>query len=201
MQKPGFDSESDERMREKFFNMKLGNERLSDNFFNESSDKLEGPPIKEEVSDLYEEIQKEIKIQDSVMTPQRSQSSRMYYQRGPYRSYSREEKEAVVNELNSGVGITKVSQVFGIPCKNIKRWSQEGIERKCGAGRKRRNPAMEEKLNKWILQTYHVESCIPIEDIQRVALYFAKDPSFKASRGWVIKFIERYSLKDFYTFN
>lgn len=39
-----------------------------------------------------------------------------------------------------------------------------------------------------------------MSDIQAYALSISHDTLFKASRGWMLKFIERYNLKSAYIF-
>lgn len=73
------------------------------------------------------------------------------YKRGPYKSYSISEKEKAVRLLvEDQLPITEISKLLGIPCKNIKRWSTEGVCRKRGGGRKRSSPLMENEVRKWI---------------------------------------------------
>jgi hypothetical protein len=42
--------------------------------------------------------------------------------------------------LEEQLSVIDISRKLGIPCKNIKRWSQQGIERKKGGGRKKFSP-------------------------------------------------------------
>ena len=63
------------------------------------------------------------------------------YKRGPYKNYTVEEKMAAVKMLlEDHHSVIEVSRRLRIPCKNIKRWSQYGVERKKGGGRKRFSP-------------------------------------------------------------
>jgi hypothetical protein len=45
--------------------------------------------------------------------------------------------------------VIEISRKLHIPCKNIKRWSQQGVERKKGGGRKRFSPETE-----WAVSDY-----------------------------------------------
>lgn len=73
------------------------------------------------------------------------------YKRGPYKSYSKQEKRHAVDLYRSNhCSITEVSRNLGIPCKNIKRWATEGVDRKRGGGRKKTNPHLESEVYKWI---------------------------------------------------
>jgi len=42
--------------------------------------------------------------------------------------------------LEDHCSVIEISRKLKIPCKNIKRWSQQGVERKKGGGRKRFSP-------------------------------------------------------------
>lgn len=78
------------------------------------------------------------------------------YKRGPYKSYSMAEKEhAVKLLLEDEMPLTEISRKLRIPCKNIKRWSTEGVFRKRGGGRKRSTPHLEHAVLQWIRQSFH----------------------------------------------
>ena len=97
-----------------------------------------------------------------------------------------------------GMSVTEVSKALGIPCKNIKRWSTEGVFRKRGGGRRRTHPGLEDLIDQWINKHHIPGDSISIEEIQRYALSKSHDPLFKASRGWAIKFIDRFKLREKY---
>lgn len=104
-----------------------------------------------------------------------------------------EEKERAVQLLvEEELPITEISRKLRIPCKNIKRWSTQGISRKRGGGRRRSSPEMEEAVNRWILEQFAQGEEIELDRIQEYALAINGDQYFKASRGWVLKFIDRY---------
>lgn len=96
--------------------------------------------------------------------------------------------------------ITEISRKLSIPCKNIKRWSTQGVDRKRGGGRRRSSPEMEEAVNRWIRQQFAAGEVVELDRIQEYALAICGDDMFKASRGWVIKFIDRFQLRNVYTF-
>lgn len=96
--------------------------------------------------------------------------------------------------------ITEISRMLDIPCKNIKRWATEGVCRKRGGGRRRSSPLMESEVRNWIRKEFAPHEIVEIERIQEYALAVNKDEGFKASRGWVLKFIDRFRLRDKYTF-
>lgn len=94
--------------------------------------------------------------------------------------------------------ITEISRLIGIPCKNIKRWAVEGVDRKRGGGRRKTDPSMEDDIHDWLKRHHKMGDRISVEEIQEYALSKATDPTFKASRGWAIKFIDRYNLRALY---
>ena len=121
------------------------------------------------------------------------------YKRGPYKSYSMQEKMDAVNLLlRDDMSITEVSRTLNIPCKNIKRWATEGVFRKRGGGRRRTNPGLEDDVDRWINKHHRFGESISIEEIQEYALSRSTDSQFKASRGWAIKFIDRFNLRSRY---
>jgi transposase-like protein len=60
----------------------------------------------------------------------RSKHIAKYKSRGPYRSYSTEEKEFVLRLHLSGKNFASISKELEIPQKNVVRWCREGIEGK-----------------------------------------------------------------------
>lgn len=83
-------------------------------------------------------------VSGSPMEEELADSLLHRYKRGPYKSYTMEEKERAVQLLlEDEMPITEISRRLQIPCKNIKRWSTEGVFRKRGGGRRRSTPQME----------------------------------------------------------
>jgi transposase-like protein len=111
-----------------------------------------------------------------------------------------EKERAVKLLLDDQVSITEISRLLKIPCKNIKRWSTQGVFRKRGGGRRRSSPIMEEKVCRWIREEFAIGEEIEIDRIQEYALSICGDCSFKASRGWVLKFIDRFKLRGMFVF-
>lgn len=66
--------------------------------------------------------------------------------RGPYRQYTEETKENVIQLFRQGNTFNSIAKTLGIPSKNVIRWCKNGAHRKPGAGRKVLDPEMEEKL-------------------------------------------------------
>lgn len=98
------------------------------------------------------------------------------------------------------MAITEISRLLKIPCKNIKRWATQGVCRKRGGGRKRTSPDMEEKVYDWVIGHFAEGEAVDIELMQEQALRVNNDDGFKASRGWALKFIERYKLRSIFDF-
>ena len=96
--------------------------------------------------------------------------------------------------------VIEISRKLQIPCKNIKRWSQQGVERKKGGGRKRFSPETERSVAQYLKSNYKHGSEVSYQSIQNVAKRFSSDQSFKASRGWVVKFVDRQHLRNYYKF-
>jgi hypothetical protein len=102
--------------------------------------------------------------------------------------------------LEQELPVTEISRKLHIPCKNIKRWSTQGVSRKSGGGRKRSSPKMEQDIKKWILQQFAEGEIVELDRIREYALAISGDEAFKASRGWVCKFVDRAELRGYYTF-
>jgi len=58
---------------------------------------------------------------------------------------------------------------------------------------------MENKVFSWLRGTYRMGETVEIGEIQNKALEVGEDGVFKASRGWALKFVERYQLRKYYT--
>lgn len=108
------------------------------------------------------------------------------------------EKVVALHE-EDGLSITRISKNFGIPIKNIKRWCEQGVDRKEGAGRKRMDPKMESELHRRIISEHPIGGQLSVEEIRKIALELSNVPDFKASRGWVMNFADRYKLNQSFT--
>ncbi len=56
--------------------------------------------------------------------------------------------------MEDHLSVIEISRKLRIPCKNIKRWSQQGVERKKGGGRKRFSPDTEKAVSKYLKEHY-----------------------------------------------
>ena len=91
--------------------------------------------------------------------------------------------------------VKRAAQIQNVPIKNLKRWLENGYERKKG-GRKTQDPLMELKLVEWINDFKKINDIMPTSKlIKKVAMKFSNVKNFKASKGWYEKFIHRYENK------
>lgn len=152
---------------------------------------------KDESEEFNEELEEDSPELEVGCESSFNESDGRAYKRGPYKSYTMDEKlKAVELFLDHDLSITEISRNLGIPCKNIKRWATEGVFRKRGGGRRRTNPTLEDDVHRWIESNYEFGDNVPVEQIQQYALSRSRDPTFKASRGWAIKFIDRFNLRN-----
>lgn len=113
--------------------------------------------------------------------------------RGPYRSYTVQEKNHVVELSHSGMTFAAISKSLEIPQKNVVRWCREGFN----TGEPNRRIAdgqMEEALAAWIIK-YNRHGVLRQVDIQMKARELSTNPQFKASRGWLKNFMRRLGLR------
>lgn len=88
--------------------------------------------------------------------------------------------------------IKEASEMLEIPEKNIKRWIQNGPERKKGAGRKTMDPDMERSLLNWVAKQFRRTGVFPdSKEIKIQARIYSNQDNFKASKGWCDKFLRR----------
>ena len=123
-----------------------------------------------------------------------------------HRMYSVEQKKKVAYYARHH-GIRKASRRFGVHHKNVQRWvknqvssiknPRKRVNRK-GQGRKISYPQdLEDKLVAWILEKREEDFvAVSTQMIRLKALSLIKDtnPKFKASDGWVRKFMQRNDL-------
>ncbi len=123
-----------------------------------------------------------------------------------HRMYSQGQKSKVANYARHH-GIRKASRHFGIHHRNVQRWVKSQVAvlknpgkrvNKKGQGRKiTYPPETEEKLLTWTLEKRESQ-LIPVSThlIRMKALSLIKEsnPNFKASDGWVRKFMKRNNL-------
>lgn len=118
--------------------------------------------------------------------------------RGNYQSYSEELKQKVIDfALRRGTnGAAEAAEKFGVPVKNIKRWIKNGPVRKKG-GRKTQDPKMERELAQWVRKHLRDHRVMPkTKIIKEKAKEMSSHADFKASKGWLEKFLARNHLAE-----
>ncbi|UMM28459.1 hypothetical protein L5515_011294 [Caenorhabditis briggsae] len=121
-------------------------------------------------------------------------------------SYSNAFKSKVV-EFSRRSTVSNAAKKFGVDRKCVRRWIhdvekiQEEIEsgnseklRFSGAGRHLNDLGFDEKLKKWVDHQQKNKVTISRKTIKIQAGFLSKQPSFKASSGWLQKFINRHNL-------
>ena len=88
--------------------------------------------------------------------------------------------------------MTRVAKMFGVSINNLCRWKRT-TERKAGAGRKINNINMENKLLHWIemIMKNNQGHLLTKKLIQYKAKEWSKNEDFKASKGWLERFVKR----------
>ena len=71
--------------------------------------------------------------------------------------------------LDEHYTVVEISRKLRIPCKNIKRWSQQGVLRKKGGGRKRFSPETEINVANFLRMTHPPGSEIQYQEVQEIA--------------------------------
>jgi hypothetical protein len=123
--------------------------------------------------------------------PIENKNKNTIFKRGHYNIVSKQiKKEAVrIAQMKS---FKIASDLLKISEKNIKRWMNNGIERKKGAGRKTLDPEMEKKLLFWIKNFFLQFKFLPnFYDVKKQAIKLSRFNGFKASKGWYDKFYIR----------
>ena len=112
--------------------------------------------------------------------------------RGSYRKFPIQKRRQAINLALRLKDTKKASEILNVPFKNLKRWILVGPNRKKG-GRKTKDPEMERKLTKWMIdfksQYGDLPNCNMVKQ-EALKLSIFKD-SFKASKGWYEKFMNR----------
>lgn len=87
------------------------------------------------------------------------------------------------------MSLSELSRELGIPAKNIRRWKIEGIDRGARCGRKVVDLGMEITLRDWLKSKWINQIPVRNRDIKEAALRLTDKPNFKASKGWLSKFV------------
>lgn len=112
-----------------------------------------------------------------------------------YKILTAEEKKKLV-ELAKEFNAKEISKKYGVPLKSLKRWLLLGHERKKGAGRKEKDPEMEELLYEWY-KDFHIKNKNQVTSkiIKQKALELTKYNDFLASKDWFNKFKKKYNIE------
>ena len=107
--------------------------------------------------------------------------------RGPYRSYSIEEKQFVVDLHLQGKNFASISKELDIPQKNVVRWCRENYVGKPFTNRSI-NQNVKEGVSEW-LHNHSSEDIISFLDIEKKAIELSGGTSNRPSRSWLRRFI------------
>ncbi len=83
-----------------------------------------------------------------------------------------------------------VSREYGIPRRNLLRWKKHGCERKEGGGR-----PTDEEMETVVYAKIKSGELTDEKQIRQLAIAISKLDSFKASKGWFVKFCQRFDLR------
>ena len=100
-------------------------------------------------------------------------------------------KEFLVKQIEY-LPLNRVSKIYGVSVNNLNRW-KKSIKRKEGAGRKVVNRQLESQLIDWISKEIQKNGGVSLTKmlIQKKARCWSGDASFKASKGWFLRFSTR----------
>ncbi|CAD8155867.1 unnamed protein product [Paramecium octaurelia] len=116
-----------------------------------------------------------------------------------YKIISFEDKQKIMKVLqynNTIDTLSTLSAQYNTSIKNLRRWQNEGINRKPGCGRKKLNLEAEQKLCFWIIeQSAKQGKRVRRTQLKDQALSLFNDKYFKASKAWQDEFIRNYDIK------
>ncbi|CAD8062276.1 unnamed protein product [Paramecium sonneborni] len=127
------------------------------------------------------------------------QKSKKEQQSKKYRILSFEDKQKIMKVLqynNTIDTLSTLSAQYKTSIKNLRRWYNEGINRKPGCGRKKLNLEAEKKLCVWIIeQSAKQGKRVRRTQLKDQAISLFNDKYFKASKAWQDEFIRNYDIK------
>ena len=115
-------------------------------------------------------------------------------QRGPYRSYSINEKQNVVDLHLQGKNFATISKELDIPQKNVVRWCREYSIGKPFTNRSASH-SVKDGLSSW-LQEYCSESFISFSDVEKKAMELSSGTSLRPSKSWLRRFVKEDSKRE-----
>lgn len=119
-----------------------------------------------------------------------------------YQTYSTDQKQEVVNYAKETT-VREASRKYNVPRSTVQVWCKHGPptkkeKRSPGGGGRRLSYSNEtdEKLLQWVLRQQDKGTPVTRDAIQAQARLLVRDecPEFKASSGWVEKFLSRHNL-------
>lgn len=119
-----------------------------------------------------------------------------------YQTYSTDQKQEVVNYAKETT-VREASRKYNVPRSTVQVWCKHGPptkkeKRSPGGGGRRLSYSHEtdEKLLQWVLIQQEKGTPVTRDAIQAQARLLIRDecPEFKASSGWVEKFLARHNL-------
>ena len=119
-----------------------------------------------------------------------------------YQTYSTDQKQEVVNYAKETT-VREASRKYNVPRSTVQVWCKHGPpvkkeKRSPGGGGRRLSYSNEtdEKLLQWVLKQQDKGTPVTRDAIQAQARLLVRDecPEFKASSGWVEKFLARHNL-------
>ena len=123
-----------------------------------------------------------------------------------HRMYSAAQKRKVADYARMH-GVRPTAVHFGIARKNIQRWLRERVDEVKGKERKRKNrkgqvrkltypKELDDDILKWFLEKRDLQLAVSTEMLKQHAkmVVIPVKPTFKASDGWVQKFMQRHNL-------
>ena len=121
---------------------------------------------------------------------------------GGYHTYSPEQKQEVVTYAKETT-VREAARKYNVPRSTVQVWCKHGGPVK----RDRRYPSVggrrlsysnetDDKLLQWVLKQLDLGTTVTRDGIQAQARYLIREecPEFKASSGWVEKFLARHNL-------
>jgi len=126
----------------------------------------------------YDLAFKQIAVDLAKMKGNRPAAAQLHVDEKRIRERRQQEAAGKFSDLDASIGACKASKRQRLP----------------GGGRKVNNEEMEIKIRQWILDERSLYHRVTRKSICSKAIALANDPNFKASRGWVEKFMERHNF-------
>lgn len=108
-----------------------------------------------------------------------------------YNMYDEDFRKKAVDDVEE-IGFIAAMAKHNIHRKKLIRWLETQGKRRKGAGKKIQNTDMEAQLIPWITNFFFEKNRYPQRNqIKEKAFSLSTNPAFKASKGWLDKFIKR----------